>query len=210
MERKGQHPSQQGKRPARLRRAVPLAAAFIVIGLLAAACSNGSGGSGGPGVAGAGSPSSSASSSPGASAGGAQAAMLAYSHCMRDHGIWDFPDPDANGGIDMSGSDLDPDSPQFQAAQEACKSLLPARSTDQSDTYEQALRFAKCMRDHGISDFPDPEANGEIGIQIEPGTDLDPNNPQFKAAAHACQSLLPAGPGEDTTQPSGSGSGGGS
>jgi hypothetical protein len=64
-----------------------------------------------------------------------QAKMLAqalqYSECMRSHGITDFPDPhSSNGRVGFSinagaGSDLDPNAPQFQAAQKACQKLLP-------------------------------------------------------------------------------------
>ena len=53
------------------------------------------------------------------------------------------------------------------------------------------LRMARCMRAHGIKDFPDPNGQGAIGIKVSPGSDLDPNNPQFKAANAACQHLMP-------------------
>jgi hypothetical protein len=59
-----------------------------------------------------------------------------------------------------------------------------------SDPGDADLAYAQCMRDHGISDFPDPQPGGG-DIQLEPGSDLDPNNPQFKAADDACKSLLP-------------------
>jgi hypothetical protein len=55
---------------------------------------------------------------------------LAFSACMRHHGIADFPDPDFSGGrigirIDGGpGSDLDPHSPAFQAAQQACQGFM--------------------------------------------------------------------------------------
>jgi hypothetical protein len=44
------------------------------------------------------------------------------------------------------------------------------------------------MRAHGITYFPDPSSSGPIA---RPGSDLDPNNPQFQAAEKACQSLMP-------------------
>jgi hypothetical protein len=65
-----------------------------------------------------------------------RAAMLAFSACMRSHGLPDFPDPkfssDGGGVVVQAGgpgndkADLRPDSPQFQAAMEACKSKMPA------------------------------------------------------------------------------------
>jgi len=49
------------------------------------------------------------------------------------------------------------------------------------------------MRAHGITGFPDPLSSGD-GIQIRmragPGSDLNPDNPQFQAARKACQSFM--------------------
>jgi hypothetical protein len=55
--------------------------------------------------------------------------LLAFSKCMRDHGI-DYPDPKFDGGaVTMSiggpGSNVDPSSQAFQDAQKACGSDLP-------------------------------------------------------------------------------------
>jgi hypothetical protein len=50
----------------------------------------------------------------------------AYSACMRSHGLPNFPDPNSNGGIKLDSTrGLDRSSPQFESAEEACKSLLP-------------------------------------------------------------------------------------
>ena len=54
--------------------------------------------------------------------------MLAYSQCMRDHGLKDFPDPKMDGGRITMGiqagqtSDLDPNSATFKAAAQAFSS----------------------------------------------------------------------------------------
>ena len=56
-----------------------------------------------------------------------QQKLLAFSACMRAHGVKDFPDP-SNGGLQIHvspGSDLDPNNPTFQRAQQACKGNLP-------------------------------------------------------------------------------------
>jgi hypothetical protein len=61
------------------------------------------------------------------------AQLLKYSECMRSHGITDFPDPQStNGRVGFSitaspGSDLDPNNPRFQAADNACENLVPRR-----------------------------------------------------------------------------------
>jgi hypothetical protein len=186
-----------GRRGRRLRLAGPVALALLIMVLLAAACAEGPTG---PGVAGEG-----ASSSPSASpSGDRRDALLAYSQCMRDHGISDFPDPEPGGGIAVQavpGSDLDPNNPQYKAADEACRSLLPPPPTEEQQEQEraEALKYSKCMRAHGISDFPDPNAEGGIDLNAEPGSDLDPNNPQFQAADKAC-----GGSGADTDSSGGS------
>lgn len=65
----------------------------------------------------------------------AVAQALKFSQCMRSHGIADFPDPQvSNGGDQISirltgskGSDLNPQDPQFQAAQSACQGFMPGK-----------------------------------------------------------------------------------
>jgi hypothetical protein len=128
---------------------------------------------------------------------------------MRSHGIGDFPDPNAQGQLQLSagpGSDLQPNSPQFQAADKACRSLLPAPPSraQQRKDFAQALKFSKCMRSHGIP-MPDPQPPGS-GPQTQSRSaaatgaeNIDPTSPQFKTAQQACASLLPKGKGGLTT-----------
>ena len=52
--------------------------------------------------------------------------LMAFSQCMRDNGITDFPDPGPDGLI-LDGLDIDPASSQFQEAKEACNHLAPQR-----------------------------------------------------------------------------------
>lgn len=129
-----------------------------------------------------------------------QANALAYAQCMRSHGIPDFPDPNSRGGFAIQahpGSDLDKNNPTFQAASNACESLRPVPSAaQQQQMHDQMLKYSQCMRAHGIADFPDPSATGDINIsggQGSSSSDLNPNNPTFQAAQSACQSLMPGG-----------------
>lgn len=64
-----------------------------------------------------------------------------------------------------------------------------------SSKYADALKYSQCMRSHGVPNFPDPSANGAIGIQGGPNSSngLNPNSAQFKAADRACRHLLPNG-----------------
>jgi hypothetical protein len=52
------------------------------------------------------------------------------------------------------------------------------------------LRFATCMRSHGITNFPDPLVNGN-GVAVDP-KGFHPKSPQFKAAQQACQKYMTA------------------
>jgi len=91
------------------------------------------------------------------------AQAVRFAECMRDNGVSGFPDPDASGALTIetvaNGTSIDTDSPQFQRAISACKDLEPAGFTGTARTPEQqaaALRFAQCIRDNGVQDFPDP------------------------------------------------------
>jgi hypothetical protein len=60
--------------------------------------------------------------------------------------------------------------------------------------YESALKFSDCMRDNGVSGFPDPGASGELTIDgVLNGSSLDPDAPAWKAAIEACKDLQPQG-----------------
>ena len=190
----------RGRRRARRRRAGLLAAALACLALVAAACSS----------------AAKTGTGAGPAHGSARQSELAFSRCMRAHGISDFPDPSSHGGIALNGgpgSDLNPSSPLYQAANNACKPLLPPQKAlspaQQAAARAQALAYARCMRAHGISDFPDPNAQGGIALSPQPGGDLEPNNPRFQAANHACQHYQLGKGGSFSTNTSG-GSGGGS
>jgi hypothetical protein len=172
------------RRRTRLRRRgyLYLAAALTGVALLAAACS------GGPANHGSGA---------GSAGGSVRASALAYAQCMRAHGVKSFPDPNAQGHFMFQGtptSGVDPNSSQFQAADQACHSLLPASLQGPSQAAKAgSLKFAQCMRSHGISSFPDPSSQGAFKIQLKPGSGLDPSNPRFQAAQQACSHFAPGG-----------------
>jgi hypothetical protein len=86
---------------------------------------------------------------------------------MRDNGVSGFPDPDASGALTIdsvvNGSSLDPSSAAWKQAIGACKDLEPAGFVGGKRSPEQqsaGLKFAQCVRDNGVKDFPDP-INGE-------------------------------------------------
>src|SRR6266542_125509 len=86
-----------------------------------------------------------------------------FAECMRNNGVSAFPDPDASGELTLdgviNGSSLDPSSAAWQKAIDACKDLQPAgftRHKRSPQEQENALKFAQCIRDNGVPDFPDP------------------------------------------------------
>jgi hypothetical protein len=151
------------------------------------------------------------SSSATSSATSASASGLAYSQCMRAHGIKNFPDPNSSGGIGIGpSSGANPNSPQFQAAEQACHSLAPSgvSPAQQAQNYASELKYAHCMQTHGIPGFPDPPAPGSApNSQSNSGSananngsgKVDPNSPQFIAANKTCQHYLPAGQAPGTS-----------
>ena len=185
-------------------------------GTLAAVALAACGGTAAPGVASLKSPTATPSASP---SGDKAGSAVAFSQCMRRHGVTNFPDPGARGDLSITaGNGIDPGSPSFQAAQTACQSLLPnggAPDPSQQAAFQQAaLQFSQCMRAHGIANFPDPQfsggSGGPQGVRLQLPSGINPKSPQFTAAQSACQSLLPGGgPGGPGTTGGGKGGGGG-
>jgi hypothetical protein len=184
---------------ARLARVGPFAVALVALAslaLIAAGCGGAS--SSGQGVA---QVDTTQTTTPDAEpAGGSHSDdPTAYSACMRKNGVPKFPDPDPDGALRLKGgpgTGLDPASTQFKAAAKACAKLAPKAPSpaQRAKDQQQMLKFAACMRKHGVPNFPDPKVNpdGTAGISLERGLD---QTPQFKEAVKACENRLP-GAGE--------------
>jgi hypothetical protein len=94
----------------------------------------------------------------------AQDKAVMFAQCMRDNDVSEFPDPDASGELTidgvLNGSSLDPDGPAWKKAIAACKDLQPPGFTGKGKRSDEqqngALKFAQCIREHGVEDFPDP------------------------------------------------------
>ena len=114
-----------------------------------------------------------------------------FSQCMRANGVSGFPDPGPSGQLTIdgvvNGSSLNPNSPSFQQALSACKDLEPPGfmgSTRTPEQQEAALKFAQCMRDNGVSSFPDPSPDGPI-IDVNGARSI----PGFQAAQAKCSAI---------------------
>ena len=136
----------------------------------------------------------------------AEAGTAAFARCMRDHGVTVETKGNGRGAVVVGGFRTSPESPTFQRAQNACKTLLPDRGLPaegpppSETTFDRLVKIARCMRQHGISEFPDPRTTRPT--KLSPGkyreiTDydgaillfpraLDLEAPAYKKALTAC------------------------
>lgn len=140
----------------------------------------------------------------GASASGKRDTMLAFAQCMRTHGVPNFPDPGSNGnggieiqqtqragsGASMTVNGVSVSAPAFRSAQQSCRRYLPnGGHPPQLSASQRAamLAFSRCMRSHGVPNFPDPTfRNGGVHIDVGPSSGIDPSSPAVQSAQRAC------------------------
>jgi len=133
---------------------------------------------------------------------GTRAQTVRFAECMRANGVTEFPDPDASGQLTidgvLNGSSLDPSDPAWRSAIGVCKDLQPPGFTGHQRSAQQqeaALRFARCMREGGVEDFPDPTPDAPL-IDTERIPSLAGKNPRsdpgLTAAMQACRDLAGA------------------
>ena len=126
---------------------------------------------------------------------------LAFSQCMRTHGVPNFPDPTGNGLQLPIG--VNSESPAFKSARQACKQYLPNQGAPPATSAKDraaALAFSRCMRAHGLLTFPDPAFTSPRNAQrilvlremvFAISASMDPKSPAFRRAAAACGVATP-------------------
>ncbi len=125
-------------------------------------------------------------------------AALVYAQCVRDNGYPEFPDPIPGRGIMLRRDQgMSFNDPRMLAAMEACQDLRPAgmaggSAGDPEETMEMQLEFAQCMRDNGVTEFPDPSPGGG-GMIIGSEAGINPFSPTFLAAAQICMADFQGG-----------------
>jgi hypothetical protein len=115
-----------------------------------------------------------------------------FSECLRANGVSDFPDPNAAGQFPSYGVSVTP--AVWKRAVAACKALQPPGSLNAHMTptqFSAALKFAQCVREHGVPDFPDP-VNGQPLIDTThiPSANKPGGMTILNAATHTCGHLL--------------------
>jgi hypothetical protein len=123
----------------------------------------------------------------------AAAVWRALVRCARANGMPNLPDPqiDSNGRANFPNGTPEPPA----SVRRACQSIydrLPASARGDEGRppvdMQALLRFARCMREHGVADFPDPDAAGNFRAQAG---STDPESPSFQRAMQACRQLDP-------------------
>ncbi|GII59309.1 hypothetical protein Pth03_76980 [Planotetraspora thailandica] len=110
--------------------------------------------------------------------------LTRFSQCMREHGV-PMTDPEVDGDIVRRGrADKGAAGDKLFPAEDACKQYLPAQETGPMMDLkkELALQEARCMREHGVENFPDPNPDGPTRISDEVGSD-----PDFMDAREFCR-----------------------
>jgi hypothetical protein len=161
----------------------PLAAAIALIG---AGCSNGSAEKGNTGSSAAREFPTAAKTKP-----TARDKAVKFAECIRAHGVRDFPDPNAKNDFEY-GVSVTPT--VWKQATTACKDLQPPGSLSAKRTPKQqsaSLRFAQCIRENGVKDFPDP-VNGEpmVNTYKIPSSNEPGGMDILNAAMQKCGKLL--------------------
>ena len=116
-----------------------------------------------------------------------QDAALAYAQCMRDNGFTEFEDPTPHGDLRIR---VTPDSaPRFRTASEACRDLAPEGFRDEDispEDLDALIKLSQCVRENGVPNFPDPDADGRFDLS---GVSSGPDDPKIEAAMDACSDL---------------------
>jgi hypothetical protein len=130
---------------------------------------------------------------------------------MRSHGVPRFPDASSsntlpNGLPKVSPQQLGVSGSQYRAAQGACAHLLPnggrMTQTESQRDLRAMLGFARCMRSHGVPDWPDPTNDSAgWGFNLVHVHGFDPNSPQIDQKMSGCARSLPTGIGIPLARP---------
>jgi hypothetical protein len=138
----------------------------------------------------------------GSTGSGSQTSSLAFSRCVRSHGVPTFPDPNGRGVWPKSQVVSAAGSPRYAAAARACGHLLPDGGPGVApspavveEIQADMVKFARCMRSHGVPDWPDPTLTQGRSIFDPQAVGINANAPRVSATMRGCQRVFPASVG---------------
>jgi hypothetical protein len=188
----------RGRRPAARIAAAIIALAALT--LMAAACSDSLA-------------STTSGGSPDAQGATNSPSAVAYSNCMRSHGVPNYPDPGSGGQLPKTNAQqLGVSSSQIQTAEQACQHLYPTdggsfqqliQECETTGACPQAVvqpalnvmrEYAQCMRSHGVPNFPDPTIDSEgrpfFNVSAAGISYQYTHSPQFASKDGECERLV--------------------
>ncbi|MEU8195345.1 hypothetical protein AB0C10_16340 [Microbispora amethystogenes] len=176
-------------RPVRTGLRLAVATALATTLATATACGDVQGGaSDGDGIAAASTARSTGGATPSASAStDLREAQLKFAQCMREHGV-DMPDPDASGRVQIRGRKGE--EATTREAMRACEHFMKNAVGDRAGAddpreRDRMLKFAQCMREHGI-DMADPKPGEGLLVKVKPGQEKT-----MEAAQKECEEFAP-------------------
>ena len=120
--------------------------------------------------------------------------VLNFAQCMREEGI-NFPDPtfDIDGNPQFDNVDVENED-EFEEAFTNCEDILRNALPEQFDLdpeveaalVDASLEFSQCMREEGISNFPDPTP-GEFGFFAFRDAEIEWTSDDVQEAFEICQ-----------------------
>jgi hypothetical protein len=124
----------------------------------------------------------------------ATAVLRELVRCARSNGMPNMPDLrlDSNGRVSLPPGTPEPP----KSVERACRSIwerLPASARGDEERppadMQALLRYARCMREHGMAEFPDPDAQGNFKAPLS--LQREGKSPRLLRAMRACQQLNP-------------------
>jgi len=116
-----------------------------------------------------------------------------FAKCVRANGVPGFrtpkvtpPSGDTAGRMEsVLPKDVDPEA--ARKATEKCAPALPGKPKVSASSLKKLKRYAKCMRENGVENFPTPRADGSLRLPES----IDPESDEFTSAEEACDEYAP-------------------
>ncbi|WP_187366083.1 hypothetical protein [Trebonia kvetii] len=110
--------------------------------------------------------------------------------CYRTHGDPSFPDPVYDPSDGRWHFAISPGSAPA-STQQACQHLFPSSNASPpvpQAQFQKLVRYAECIRQHGVPNWPDPDPDGSFPLP----SSINPKDAANQAAGTACQRYLPS------------------
>ncbi len=110
--------------------------------------------------------------------------------CYRTHGDPSFPNPVYDPSDGRWHFAVSPGSAPA-STQQACQHLFPSSNASPpvpQAQFQQLVRLAECIRQHGVPNWPDPDPDGSFPLPPS----VNPKSPAGQAAGNACKRYLPS------------------